>query len=70
MRVLRLRTGDESVKELQTNQGMWEDGGSTVRVSKMNTGLVGKMFGGNIARVMGGHVAEDERRILSEVVVE
>ena len=39
-----------------------------MRLSKMNTGLMGKVFGGNIARVMGGAVAEDEHEILQRVL--
>ncbi len=49
---------------------VWEADDGTVRVSKMNTGLMGKLFGGTIAEVMGGPVAADEAAILSEVVKE
>lgn len=49
---------------------VWETDAGEVRVTQMNTGLVGRMFGGNVARVMGGRVAEDERSIVSAVVVD
>lgn len=47
---------------------VYEDDDGAVRISGMNTGLMGKMFGGNVADVMGGAVAEDEEKILAEVV--
>jgi uncharacterized protein (DUF302 family) len=43
-----------------------DDGG--VRVSSMNTGLMGTMFGGNVAEVMGGKIGPEEKKILAEVV--
>lgn len=50
--------------------GVWEDAGGTVRISKMNTGLMGRMFGGTVAEVMGGKVGPDEAKILAAVVTE
>jgi uncharacterized protein (DUF302 family) len=47
---------------------VYEDENGQVRVSSMNTGLMGKMFGGNIAKVMGDSVAKDEAKILEPVL--
>ena len=47
---------------------VYEDDNGNVKISKMNTGLMGKIFGGTIARVMGEKVAADERKILSAVI--
>ncbi len=47
---------------------VWESDDGTVRVSKMNTGLMGKMFGGKIAEVMGGKVGPEEEAMLAGVV--
>lgn len=47
---------------------VYEDGDGTVRLSKMNTGLMGKVFGGTIARVMGGSVADDETKMLEGII--
>lgn len=46
---------------------VYEGDDGRVRVSRMNTGLMGRMFGGNIARVMGDGVAPDEQRILESI---
>ncbi len=43
-----------------------EDG--AVKISKMNTGLMGKVFGGTVSRVMGGSVSSEEEKILSAVL--
>jgi uncharacterized protein (DUF302 family) len=47
---------------------VYEDDSGKVKISKMNTGLMGKIFGGTIARVMGGKVAVDESKIIAPVV--
>jgi len=47
---------------------VYESDDGMVKISKMNTGLMGKMFGGTISRVMGGAVTEDEEKILSKVL--
>ena len=47
---------------------VYEDDSGKVKISKMNTGLMGKIFGGSIARVMGGKVAVDESKIIAPVL--
>ncbi|MFW6189473.1 MAG: DUF302 domain-containing protein [Planctomycetota bacterium] len=49
---------------------VWEADDGTVRISRMNTRLMGKMFGGTVARVMGGSVARDEEAVLEAVVAD
>lgn len=44
---------------------VYEDDAGRVRVSKMNTGVMGKVFGGTVARVMGGGVAKEEKAMLA-----
>ncbi len=46
---------------------VYETDDGSVKVSKMNTGLMGKVFGGTIARVMGGSVAADETKMLQSI---
>lgn len=43
---------------------VYETDGGAVKVSKMNTALMGNVFGGSIRRVMGGSVADAERTML------
>lgn len=43
---------------------VYEDDGGAVRVSKVNTQLLGRLFGGSIGRVMGFMVAAEEKAML------
>jgi hypothetical protein len=43
---------------------VYEDDDGKVRVSKMNTALMGRFFGGTVGRVMGGKVPREEETIL------
>lgn len=47
--------------------GVWEGDDGRVRVSKMNTGLIGRLFGGNVSAVMSGRVAGEEASILKDI---
>ena len=49
--------------------GVYEDSDGRVLISRMNIGLMSKMFGGTIETVMGA-VAEEEDRMLSEIIVQ
>lgn len=41
---------------------------SSVRITKMNTGLMGKMFGGKVGEVMGDRVGPEEHQMLKDVI--
>ena len=43
---------------------VYEDDQGAVRVSKINTALMGKVFGGSVANVMGGAVSREEKAML------
>ena len=47
---------------------VWQGDDQKVYISKMNMGLMARLFGGNIAHVMGGKVAEDEKKILTDIL--
>ena len=47
---------------------IWEDDDKSVKISKMNMGLMAKMFGGNVGKVMGGDVAKDEAAIIADII--
>jgi uncharacterized protein (DUF302 family) len=47
---------------------VYEGDDGAVRVSKMNTRLMGKLFGGSMGRVMGGTVARAERAMIAEAL--
>jgi uncharacterized protein (DUF302 family) len=47
---------------------VFEDDQGAVRISKINTQLMGKMFGGTIDRVMGGRVASDGKAMLKAIL--
>ena len=47
---------------------VYEADDGSVRISKMNTGLMGRVFGGTVARIMGGKVGPEETRILQDIV--
>lgn len=49
--------------------GVYKGTDGKVYISGMNTGLMGKMFGGKIAEIMGSKVAQDEEKILAQIVV-
>lgn len=78
VKIVKLCKADYAADVLRTDRqlsclmpcsiAVWEDDGGAVRVSKMNTGLMGKLFGGNVARVMGGFVSADEEKILDAVL--
>jgi uncharacterized protein (DUF302 family) len=63
-----LQTDRQMAAMMPCSIAVYEDDDGTVRVSKLNTGLMGKMFGGNVARVMGEHVARDEAKMLAGIV--
>lgn len=63
-----LRTDRRMAALMPCSIAVYEDDDGTVRISKMNTGLMGKMFGGNVAQVMGEHVARDEAKMLDGIV--
>lgn len=63
-----LQTDRQMAALMPCSIAVYEDDDGTVRISKMNTGLMGKMFGGNVARVMGEHVARDEAKMLAGIV--
>jgi len=78
VRIVELCRADYAKQVLTTNPevstlmpcawGVYEGPDGKVYISGMNMGLMGKMFGGTIAEVMGKHVAEDEVKMLHEVV--
>jgi uncharacterized protein (DUF302 family) len=47
---------------------VYEDDDGRVRISKMNTGLLGRFFGGTVGRIMGGLVSKEEKTILGAVL--
>jgi uncharacterized protein (DUF302 family) len=47
---------------------VYEDDQGSVRISKINTLLMGKMFGGSINRVMAGKVASDGKAMLKTIL--
>lgn len=47
---------------------VYEDDAGRVRVSKMNTGLMGKLFGGAVRRVMGESVSKEEKAMLRGIL--
>ena len=49
---------------------VYEANDGTVKIAKMNTGLMGKLFGGVISSVMGSKVAVDEKKILTGIISE
>jgi uncharacterized protein (DUF302 family) len=63
-----LQTDRQMAALMPCSIAVYEDDDGTVRISKMNTGLLGTMFGGNVARVMGEHVARDEAKMLDGIV--
>jgi uncharacterized protein (DUF302 family) len=63
-----LQTDRQMAAMMPCSIAVYEDDEGTVRVSKLNTGLMGKMFGGNVARVMGESVARDEAKMLTGIV--
>lgn len=48
--------------------GVWRADDERVYLSRINMKLMARMFGGNIAKVMGGQVAQDEDKILADVL--
>lgn len=48
---------------------IYEDETGRVKLSKMNTGLMGKLFGGAVRRVMGEAVAREERDMLEGILL-
>lgn len=66
---LKVLTSDRYVAALMPcTIAVYETDDGKIMISKMNTGLMGKMFGGVIAEVMGGYVAEDEHKMLNNIV--
>ena len=78
VRMIKLCKAEHAVEVLADARAMaclmpctfavYEDDAGGVKVSKMNTGLMGKLFGGTLARVMGGPVSEDEAAMLTEAL--
>jgi len=78
IRIVELCKADYAKEVLTTNPevstlmpcawGVYKGPDGKVYISGMNTGLMGKMFGGTIAKVMGTEVAQDEVRILHDIV--
>lgn len=65
-----LTTNPEVLTLMPCAWGVYEGADGHVYISGMNMGLMGKMFGGTIAEVMGGSVAQDEHRMLADVIAE
>ena len=71
-------TTDDGKSELRDSRHMaclmpctfavYEADDGSVRIAKMNTGLMGRVFGGTVARIMGGKVGPEETRMLQDIV--
>jgi uncharacterized protein (DUF302 family) len=63
-----LNTNPEVLTLMPCSFGVYKDESGAIKITGMNTRLMGTMFGGNVARVMGKSVAADEDAILAKVI--